>query len=73
MEECFGYFLLSVAQIIIGGDDAMNNKLVDSHPGSDMPVGDIVNGMSHVLKGIIYDYLNKAKKRSGRCATRLQE
>ena len=51
----------------------MNNKPIDSHLGSDMPVVDIDNDMSNVLKGTIYDYRNKAKKRSGRCATRLQE
>jgi|GEM_PF-6495774 len=39
----------------------MNNKLVDSHLGSDMPVGDIDNGMSHVLKGTIYGRLTIAK------------
>ena len=33
----------------------MNNKLVDSHLGSDMPIGDIDNDMSNVLKGTIYD------------------
>ena len=65
--------MLSKAIVIIGGADAMNNNLVDSHLGSDMPIGDIDNDMSNVLKGTIYDYRNKAKKRSGRCATRLQE
>lgn len=39
----------------------MNNKLVDSHLGSDMPIGDVDNDMSHVLKGNIYGELNKAK------------
>lgn len=65
--------MLSKAIVIIGGADAMNNKPIDSHLGSDMSVVDIDNDMSNVLKGTIYDYRNKAKKRSGRCATRLQE
>ncbi|WP_279098755.1 hypothetical protein [Bartonella apis] len=39
----------------------MNNKLVDSHLGSDMPVGDIDNDISNVLKGTIYSWLTMAK------------
>lgn len=39
----------------------MNNKLVDSHLSSDMPVGDIDHDMFNVFKGNIYGELNKAK------------
>ena len=39
----------------------MNNKPIDSHLGSDMPIGDVDNGMSHVLKGTIYSWLTMAK------------
>jgi len=39
----------------------MNNKLVDSHLGSDMSISDIDNDMSNVLKGTIYGRLTIAK------------
>ena len=39
----------------------MNNKLVDSHLGSGMPVGDIDHDMFNVFKVNIYGELNKAK------------
>ena len=42
----------------------MNNKLVDSHLSSDMPVGDIDHDMFNVFKGNIYGELNKAKRES---------
>lgn len=39
----------------------MNNKLVDSHLGSDMSISDIDNDMSNVLKRTIYGRLTIAK------------
>ena len=53
--------MLSKAIVIIGGADAMNNKPIDSHLGSDMSVVDIDNDISNVLKGTIYGWLTMAK------------
>lgn len=39
----------------------MNNKLVDSQLGSDMPIGDIDYDMFNVLKGTIHVWLIIAK------------
>lgn len=53
--------MLSKAIVIIGGAYVMNNKLVDSHLGSDMSISDIDNDMSNVLKRTIYGRLTIAK------------